>query len=62
MYYDVGLSDWVFEIDEINGEQISSELKKLIDNNIIVSNKISNACNIIEKQYQTCYDTIGRNV
>lgn len=62
MYYDIGLSDWVFEIDEISGEQIYSELKKLIDDNTIASKKIANAYKIIDKQYQGCFDRIGKNI
>ena len=58
MYYDIGLSDWVFEIDEVNGEIIYQELNKLIENYRIAQDKIDNAYKIINAQYQTSFDII----
>ena len=60
MYYDIGLSDWVFEIDEVDGEQIYNELDKIIENIELANEKISEAYKIINKQYEKSFGMIGK--
>lgn len=62
MYYDIGLNDWVFEIDEVDGEQIYNELKKLMADPSMASNKIQQAYRIIDRQYQSCFEVIEKIV
>ncbi len=58
MYYDIELTDWVFEIDEVDGDIIYSELKKLIDNYKRGDEMIANAYKIINEQYQKSFEVI----
>ncbi|MGK7394899.1 MAG: polysaccharide pyruvyl transferase family protein [Candidatus Cyclobacteriaceae bacterium M3_2C_046] len=58
MYYDIKLSDWVFEIDEVSGEDIYDQLKKLIEDEQIAHKKISDAYDIIHNQYQKSFEII----
>jgi hypothetical protein len=62
MYHDIGLSDWVFEIDKVDGERIYSELKKLIEDYRIARKKISDAYAIINKQYQQSFEVIKNSL
>lgn len=62
MYYDIKLSDWVFEIDEVNGEDIYKQLKKLIENEGFANKKILDAYEIINNQYHESFDIIKKSV
>ncbi len=62
MYYDIGLSEWVFEIDEVDGMQIYNQLKKLIDDDQIASEKIAGAYDIINNQYQQSFEMMKKEI
>lgn len=62
MYYDIGLSDWVFEIDETDGDMIYEELRGLIDNYDLAGDKIDGAYEIIDKRYQKSFDLIKESI
>ncbi|MFO7668736.1 MAG: polysaccharide pyruvyl transferase family protein [Bacteroidales bacterium] len=62
MYHDIGLSDWVFEIEEVDGDLIYNKLKELIDNYQFAGKKISDAYRIINKQYQTSFEVIKETI
>ncbi len=53
MYYDLGLEDWVFEIDETTGGQITDELRKVWQNysrsKEVVQKSIENVNQIYQK-------------
>lgn len=52
MYHDIGLSDWVFEIGEVDGDQIYAQLDKTINNPHGAREMISKAYQIIDRQYR----------
>lgn len=62
MFYDIGLSEWVFEIDAIEGEDISRELRKLTSHYEAGSRKIAEAFRIVDGQYKICFSSLKANV
>ena len=62
MYHDIGLSDWVFEIDETDGDRIYNGLKKLINDYPAALKKITGAYAIINKQYQQSFEMINKSI
>jgi hypothetical protein len=62
MYHDIGLQDWVFEIDEVDGDRIYSELKKLIEDYRIARKRIADAYLIINKHYQQSFEVIKKSL
>lgn len=60
MYNDIGLSDWVFEIDEVDGELIYAELNKLLDDYPAGQGEIAGAYEIINRRYRESFNTIEK--
>ncbi len=61
MYYDIGLDDWVFEIDEITGQDIFHQLMKVNRNYTMAKLKQSNALRIVRERHRQSMNQI-RNV
>ncbi|MDR2040420.1 MAG: polysaccharide pyruvyl transferase family protein [Bacteroidales bacterium] len=51
MYYDLGLSDWVFEIEETTGEQITGRLMEVYGNYDGALKKVSDTMEKVENCY-----------
>ena len=51
MYYDLGLSDWVFEIEETSGKDISERLMGLYRDYPTAREKLAKAMEEVEKRY-----------
>jgi polysaccharide pyruvyl transferase WcaK-like protein len=58
MYYDLGLSDWVFEIEQTTGKQISGRLMEVYLNTSIAKEKIRNLKNVVSEYYKKATDVI----
>ena len=52
MYYDLGFSDWVFEIDQTNGQQIADKLMQIYSNpegaQQLIEKNISHATELVD--------------
>lgn len=55
MYRDIGLSDWVFEIDEVDGAYIYQTLQQVMADYPAAQAKIADAYRTIDTQYQTAF-------
>ncbi|GEO06121.1 polysaccharide pyruvyl transferase [Adhaeribacter aerolatus] len=51
MYYDLGLKDWTFEINETTGQQITERLMQVQGNYKAALNNVKNAVAKVDKQY-----------
>jgi polysaccharide pyruvyl transferase WcaK-like protein len=58
MYYDLGLSDWVFEIEESTGDQITSRLMEVYKNYAGAGEKIFRAMRKVNDYYAAGIETV----
>jgi len=49
MYYDIGLSDWIFEIEETEGSDISNRLMNVINDYRGARNRLESAMDYVRK-------------
>lgn len=62
MYYDLGLADWVFEIEESTGEQITARLMEVTKDYDKAREKAAGAMKIVEKCYDKATEIIRQTV
>lgn len=62
MYYDVSLADWVFEIDEVDGDQIYERLRQIMADYPAAQAKVDGAYQIIRPQYEKAFQAIGQHI
>ncbi len=62
MFYDIGLSEWVFEIDGIEGEDISRELRKLTGDAEAGIRKVRQAMQKVDAQYDKCFSAVQASI
>ena len=55
MYYDLGFTDWVFEIDQTTGEQITGRLMEIYKNYTLALQKNKAAIQKVNRQYDTAF-------
>ncbi|MGL4594292.1 MAG: polysaccharide pyruvyl transferase family protein [Thermoguttaceae bacterium] len=58
MYYDLGLNDWVFEIDQVTGEQISARLIDVVTDYPAALKKVEN----VQKQVSDIYTSAASDI
>ena len=58
MWYDIGLKDWVFEIEEVKGEQVAQQLMKIVNNPEWAAKYLASAMDITKFQYENNFDKI----
>ncbi|RPD43339.1 polysaccharide pyruvyl transferase family protein [Chitinophaga barathri] len=54
MYYDLGFNDWVFEIDDTTGEQITERLLEIHENYQAALKKVKDARKTVDARYDDC--------
>ncbi|MGN7720027.1 polysaccharide pyruvyl transferase family protein [Chitinophaga sp. 22620] len=54
MYYDLGFNDWVFEIDNTSGEQVSGRLMDVYRNYPAALDKVKEAISTVNARYDDC--------
>lgn len=54
MYYDLGFNDWVFEIDDTSGEQVSGRLMDVYRNYPSALGKVKEAIGTVNARYDAC--------
>ncbi len=62
MWYDIGLEDWVFEIEETTGMEIISELESVHNNYLDAENYLQKAMRTVNTHYEQALLTIGRQL
>ncbi len=62
MYYDIGLSDWVFEIDEVDGDLIYDRLSEIIKDPHNAEQKIASAYKVINRQNEKAVNIINHAI
>lgn len=63
MWYDIGLKDWVFEIEETTGQEIASRLMEVYDNYDKAQRKLESAMDYVRNIYrETMLDVRNRIV
>lgn len=62
MYYDLGLADWVFEIEESTGDQIAARLMEVTKDYDKAREKAAGAMKIVGKCYRKATKIIHRTV
>lgn len=60
MYYDLRLTDYVFEIEKTTGEQIAARLMEVERNYSAAKQKVANANKLVKKQYDEAFVIIGK--
>jgi hypothetical protein len=60
MYYDLGFYDWVFEIDDSTGAQISKRLMSVYDDYENALDTLKKSMKIVEKKYTDVFKIIKR--
>ena len=62
MYYDLDLSDWVFEIEDTEGAQVADRLMEIEADHAAATAKVTAALAIVDRQYRTATGFIGRRL
>jgi len=52
MYYDLGFSDWVFEIEQTTGKQIADRLRQVWSNYEIACSKLDSSMKQVDRIYR----------
>jgi hypothetical protein len=58
MYYDLGLSDWVFEIEQVSGSDIAGRLKQVISDYDTAKKKVEKLGESIKDIYRNSAEVI----
>lgn len=61
MYYDLGLSDWVFEIEQVTGREIAERLSEVIAGYDSARNRVKKLAVSIKEVYKTSVEIISTN-
>ena len=59
MYYDLELSDWVFEIEQTEGQEIANALMTIWENAQLAEQRVEQVQSQIESIYRSCCDPIN---
>ncbi len=59
MYYDLGLNDWVFEIDQTDGAAIAERLMKVENDRTAARAYLAAAMKRAEERFEACWKTIA---
>jgi len=59
MYYDLGLNDWVFEIDQTDGATIAQRLMKVEEDRMAARTYLAAAMKRAEQRFDACWKTIA---
>ncbi|MBD3378617.1 polysaccharide pyruvyl transferase family protein [candidate division KSB1 bacterium] len=62
MWYDIGLDDWIFEIDQIQGADISKQLFQIHNDYPAALDKLQQAMQGVRNQYQKAMQIVRENV
>ncbi len=62
MYYDLDLSDWVFEIEDTEGAQVADRLMEIEADHAAATAKVAAALAIVDRQYRAATGVIGRRL
>jgi polysaccharide pyruvyl transferase WcaK-like protein len=62
MYYDLGLADWTFEIEQSTGKQIADRLMQVHANYPAAQHKVTESLKKVRKQYDVAFDFIKKQV
>ena len=57
---DLGLSDWIFEVDDASGEQISRTVLAILKEEAAAKAKVSKAKAVVDGKYQEAFAAIGK--
>ncbi len=60
MYYDLGFNDWVFEIEETTGEQVTNRLRYLWNNYEQSKSEVKSKIENIERIYKESTDLVAK--
>jgi polysaccharide pyruvyl transferase WcaK-like protein len=58
MYYDLGLNDWVFEIDNTTGRQISDRLMEIHSDYPAAEKRLKQSIKLVDKRYDEVFKII----
>jgi polysaccharide pyruvyl transferase WcaK-like protein len=62
MYYDLGFNDWVFEIDNTSGEQVSGRLMDVYRNYPAALDKVKEAISTVNARYDDCMGIMKNHI
>ena len=62
MYYDLGLKDWTFEIEETTGKQITDRLMEINANYSTALKNVKQSIKKVDKQYDEAFEVIRQKV
>lgn len=62
MYYDLGLGDWAFEINDATGKQITDRLMQVHADYPKAQRNVAQALKKVRKQYDDAFGFIGTKV
>lgn len=62
MYYDLDVSDWVFEIDETEGRQIANTLMKIYADYEGARSKVQKINSAIERIYAEAIERVRNHI
>ncbi|WP_417391715.1 polysaccharide pyruvyl transferase family protein [Gimesia sp.] len=62
MWYDIGLTDWTFEIDEVNQQQIAERVIQIYNNKTQADAKLKEVMQSIQKRQQNTMQTMKQAV
>jgi polysaccharide pyruvyl transferase WcaK-like protein len=60
MYYDLGLNDWVFEIDNTTGKQISDRLMEINNDYPAAQKRVKETLKMVDKRYDEVFRIVAR--
>ncbi|GAB3166543.1 polysaccharide pyruvyl transferase family protein [Telluribacter humicola] len=62
MYYDLGLADWTFEIEQSTGQQISDRLMQVHANYKVATKNVKQSLDKVDKQYDEAFKIMKRTM
>lgn len=62
MYYDLGLADWTFEIEQTTGKQIADRLMQVVANYPAARQNVAQSLKQVKKQYDLAFNFIEKEV
>jgi len=60
MYYDLGFNEWVFEIDQTSGDQITGKLMQVHDNYPLALKKVKESIKKVDRRYDNIFTIVKR--
>lgn len=62
MYYDLGLKDWTFEIEETTGQQITDRLLQTVADYGAAKKSVKQSMAKVQSQYNAAFEVIKKKV